>query len=99
VTYNIAVDSAGGSTVGGQTYQISGVAQTKIFIAPTYNTTYTVSYNTDGGSEAPASQTSRKPFSNWTVTTQPSGGTANFSSTTLTIPANAYGNMAIQAQW
>ena len=99
ITYDITVDTDGGSAVADQTYQISGAAQTKIFTAPTYQTTFTVSYDTQGGSAAPSDQTSTKPFSSWSVTTQPNGGTATFSNTTLTIPANAYGDMAIKANW
>jgi hypothetical protein len=99
VDYNIAVDTTGGNEIEGQTYQISGVEQRKTFAEPTYNTTYTVSYDTERGSENPASQTSTKPFSGWTVKTQPSGGAATFTDSTLNIPENVYGDMEILANW
>jgi hypothetical protein len=98
-SYTITVDSNGGSAVANQNYIVSTSAQTKTFAAPTYNTTYTVSFDTQGGSTAPGNQTSTKPFSSWSITTN-TAPVSNFSpTTTLNIPANGYGNMNIQAQW
>lgn len=38
-------------------------------------------------------------MSGWTITTNTTGGTATISGNTLTIPANAYGNIAVRANW
>ncbi|GHV09771.1 hypothetical protein FACS1894162_1120 [Bacteroidia bacterium] len=97
ITYQITTTENGGNTVADLTYTVTSSSQTKTLIAPTY-TTYTVSYNANGHGTTPASQASTKPFSGWSITTN-SSSASSVNSNTLTVPANAYGNITVTAQW
>ncbi|GHV26629.1 hypothetical protein FACS1894176_07610 [Bacteroidia bacterium] len=95
--HTITTAENGGNTVADLTYTVNPSSQTKILTTPTY-TAYTVSYNANGHGTAPTSQTSTKPFSGWSITAN-SSPASSVSSNTLTVPANAYGNITVTAQW
>jgi uncharacterized repeat protein (TIGR02543 family) len=96
-TYSITTAENGGNMVADLSYTVTSSSQTKSLTAPTYPA-YTVSYNANGYGTAPTSQSSTKPFSSWSITAN-SSSASSVSSNTLSIPANAYGNITVTAQW
>ena len=64
------------------------------------STTYTISGSNQNKSLTAATGKDGFTFSTYTITTNTSGATSSISSkTTLAIPANAYGNIVVRADW
>ena len=113
--WEITTNCTGTASVSGNTLTIPANAYGNITVKAIWTgIEYTILIDENGGSNvsdlkyttgAQQTKTLTQPardgytFSKWIITTNSSGSASSVNGNTLTIPANAYGNITVQAQW